>query len=107
MYWGLAAAAVAATALAVVAWGEWDRAPVLAVVLAMFIGAALMRPWLLDQLVARIEARTAGAVPVCAACGYEMTGLAPQGEGCVVCPECGAAWRFEKGLPTGGGSGRG
>jgi hypothetical protein len=29
----------------------------------------------------------------CASCGYGLAGLTPQGDGCVVCPECEAAWR--------------
>lgn len=29
----------------------------------------------------------------CRACGYAMDGLGVDGDGCRVCPECGAAWR--------------
>lgn len=29
----------------------------------------------------------------CRACGYDMDGLGVDGDGCRVCPECGAAWR--------------
>lgn len=29
----------------------------------------------------------------CGACGFELDGLTPEDDGCVVCPECGAAWR--------------
>lgn len=29
----------------------------------------------------------------CPACGYALEGLTPETDGCVVCPECGAAWR--------------
>ena len=29
----------------------------------------------------------------CASCGYALAQLAPQDDGCVVCPECGGAWR--------------
>ena len=31
---------------------------------------------------------------VCGPCGYSLTGLAPDPDGCTVCPECGAAWRL-------------
>ncbi len=31
---------------------------------------------------------------VCAACEYGLGGLAVEDDGCVVCPECGAAWRL-------------
>lgn len=30
----------------------------------------------------------------CASCGYHLRGLAPEPDGCVVCPECAAAWRL-------------
>jgi hypothetical protein len=32
--------------------------------------------------------------PVCLACGYDLTGLAPDPDGCTTCPECGAAWQL-------------
>ncbi len=31
---------------------------------------------------------------LCPACAYPIGGLSPQGDGLVVCPECGAAWRI-------------
>jgi len=31
---------------------------------------------------------------ICPACGHSLRGLAPEADGCVVCPECGAAWRL-------------
>jgi hypothetical protein len=33
---------------------------------------------------------------LCPACGYRLSGIAPADDGCTVCPECGAAWRFTK-----------
>jgi hypothetical protein len=30
----------------------------------------------------------------CVVCGYDMSGLKPEGDCCTVCPECGASWRF-------------
>jgi hypothetical protein len=30
----------------------------------------------------------------CLACGYDVRGVPPESDGCTVCPECGAAWRF-------------
>ncbi len=32
----------------------------------------------------------------CAACGYALRGCVVQGDGCVICPECEAAWAVEK-----------
>jgi hypothetical protein len=31
---------------------------------------------------------------MCPACGHSLTGLAPESDGCTVCPECGAAWKI-------------
>lgn len=31
---------------------------------------------------------------VCASCGFDLSTLAPELDGCVVCPECAAAWRL-------------
>lgn len=33
----------------------------------------------------------------CPACGYAFANRAPQSDGCVVCSECGAAWKAEGG----------
>ena len=30
---------------------------------------------------------------LCASCGYDLTEVEAEGDGCRVCPECGAAWR--------------
>jgi hypothetical protein len=30
----------------------------------------------------------------CLICRYDLAGLAPEADGCTVCPECGASWRF-------------
>jgi hypothetical protein len=35
----------------------------------------------------------------CGACGYALAGLPPAADGCVVCPECSAAWRAERIAP--------
>jgi hypothetical protein len=32
---------------------------------------------------------------VCYACGYDLVDLPAEGDGCTVCPECGAAWRVD------------
>jgi hypothetical protein len=39
----------------------------------------------------------------CVVCGYDMSGLEPEGDCCTVCPECGAAWRFPIRGPWGEG----
>lgn len=32
----------------------------------------------------------------CAACGYSLSDLNPEADGCLVCPECNAAWRRDR-----------
>lgn len=43
-----------------------------------------------DRWRARIHARFS---PVCPCCEYDLAGLEREDDGCVVCSECGAAWR--------------
>lgn len=33
---------------------------------------------------------------LCGACGYDLHTVAPEPDGCVVCPECGAAWHSDR-----------
>ena len=33
---------------------------------------------------------------ICFGCGYRLDGLARENDACVVCPECGAAWRLDE-----------
>lgn len=33
---------------------------------------------------------------LCATCLYQLGGLVPEADGCLVCPECGSAWRAER-----------
>ncbi len=37
----------------------------------------------------------------CPACAYQIYDVAPEPDGCTVCPECGAAWRMDVGEETG------
>lgn len=32
----------------------------------------------------------------CAACAYRLDELSPEADNCVVCPECGAAWKHDR-----------
>lgn len=48
----------------------------------------------------RLEARRAALPPVCPSCRYDLAGLSPEGDGCVVCPECGAAWKVGNALAS-------
>jgi hypothetical protein len=86
--------AVLLVALGGIAEGRWIMLLVLAGVLLLFeVLILLMRPrWLrsMGALVARMCADAA----ICAGCGYTLHELRPAEDGCVVCPECGAAWRL-------------
>jgi Zn-finger nucleic acid-binding protein len=50
------------------------------------------------ERIARVHVRA----ELCGSCGYELRGIAPEADGCTVCPECGGAWSVE-----GGGGERG
>lgn len=41
-------------------------------------------------------AGTAVAEGYCGACGYDLESVPTAGDGCLACPECGAAWRAER-----------
>jgi len=45
----------------------------------------------------RVSQRAATAVELgfCGGCGYDLRSLVAMEDGCVVCPECGAAWRLD------------
>lgn len=70
--------------------------------LLMMVGGLLgvfgaMRPGMLVREYAqrRRDFRdTLRADPYCVACGYHLEGVSAEGDGCIVCPECGAAWRL-------------
>jgi len=36
----------------------------------------------------------------CASCRYNVAEIEPETDGCVVCPECGAAWKLNPSRPT-------
>jgi hypothetical protein len=42
----------------------------------------------------RAVAAAHAAAGVCHACAYDITGIRPGRDRCVVCPECGHAWRL-------------
>lgn len=44
-----------------------------------------------------LRASTAIELGFCGGCGYALRGLVPEQDGCVVCPECQAAWRISHG----------
>ena len=61
-------------------------------------GAQRFRPRM-PLVDANLLARAIGAEGLCAACHYGLEAIPVEDDGCVVCPECGAAWRREEEPP--------
>lgn len=83
--------------LSATAWlGFWER---MGIYLLVGVAAVLM-----IRFVFRVRFREARAAQrdvlvcagLCAGCGYSLTGLAPQHDGVVECPECDAAWLADR-----------
>ena len=83
--------------------GPWYWA-VAGTLVAVFVARVINAP---VQRVLRnaVADRRAGAISraavragLCGGCGYLLEALEATGDGCVVCPECGAAWRVERDL---------
>lgn len=67
--------------------------------LPLVIGMMVTFGWSLSRN--RVDAKwkkdreSVAALPrVCPVCAYRLEGLGEADDGCVVCPECGAAWKF-------------
>jgi len=56
-------------------------------------GLMLLGAGLLGDGWRRARGRALVRLGRCGVCLYALEGLEPEGDGCVVCPECGAAWR--------------
>jgi hypothetical protein len=52
------------------------------------------------QTATLIRTRTYVYAGLCGQCGFSLKGLAPQHDGCVVCPECAAAWHEDSIAPV-------
>ena len=61
---------------------------------AMYFGFAIFRVWR-EAITARSTSICQDLLSrsLCPACGYNLSGLAPDPDNCTTCPECGAAWR--------------
>lgn len=58
-----------------------------------FAGCFAAVRWWLPKKLRDMEHKAKTDPPVCMACLYDLSGHAPQADGCRVCPECGAAWK--------------
>lgn len=55
--------------------------------------AAIASRWQLGRRRGATAVAACVAVRRCPSCAYDLSALAAQQDGCIVCPECGAAWR--------------
>ncbi len=73
--------------------------PVWSIVLAFtttgLAALALAMPFATLRRLRELEAQRRSLPKLCPQCLYELHGLPAEDDGCVVCPECGAAWRFD------------
>lgn len=67
----------------------------------LLIGPLVLRP--MNVMYVRWRARAIVAIGRCPSCGYELSQLPIEADGCVICPECGAAWRRASSPPGGAG----
>ncbi len=63
--------------------------PVICLVVMEFLVMRSMKAAIL-----RMQSGFYPAISRCASCGYDLTGLCAEADGCTVCPECSAAWRL-------------
>lgn len=65
--------------------------------LVLFLVPAWFVSWLLWWFFSgrQVAAQAMALQGACPSCEYEIVGLPVERDGCVVCPECGGAWRVE------------
>ena len=68
----------------------WDLYAIIFVVVC-FVTARAMKVFLL-----KVRGLVALLKHCCGCCQYELQGQIPESDGCVVCPECGGAWRLDR-----------
>ena len=70
----------------------------LTVIGVLILLSALFRPRTMKcerrKLMRELEMYKAKFQGVCLICEYNLAGLQPEPDGCVVCPECGGAWKL-------------
>jgi hypothetical protein len=72
--------------------------PALALMLLVIVVIGVVPAILYGLIFKRKVARAAAAALLregfCPSCAYHLRSLAPDPDGCTVCPECGAGWRL-------------
>lgn len=65
------------------------------VIIVTFVGTAtIVAWWRANWSDGRTAKSSCLAACICPSCGYQLTEIPRQADGCTVCPECGAAWRL-------------
>lgn len=72
-------------------WPWWGQ--LLAVALVIVLPGAIIFVFA-RRLGARRIACVYRHAGLCASCGYDLADTTPQADGCRLCPECGASWRY-------------
>ncbi len=77
-------------------WGSWRDALVFPVLASFFACPSyFLLFYYAGLMMIRQKRKEILVLPnTCVACIFDMSGLAAEHDGCTVCPECGAAWRF-------------
>lgn len=70
--------------------------PIMVVPVTYFLGVMVSAQFALRRVNAAFVIRNVVSEGHCGACGYLISNSAPAGDGCVLCPECGAAWKAER-----------
>jgi len=76
--------------------GNYGPSIFIFVILVLSFLELFVRRWYRRWRHREVVLRALIAQDKCGSCGYKMLGLTPADDGCVVCPECGAAWRTDK-----------
>ncbi|MEO1278049.1 MAG: hypothetical protein AAFV77_03740 [Planctomycetota bacterium] len=87
-------AVVAALAVFLVLEGRVPGWLQIALALASTGPPFIVSAWWLERQDIRTSTRLGRQRGLCLACGYCITQIEPEADGCRVCPECGAAWRM-------------
>jgi Flp pilus assembly protein TadB len=94
--WGLlSVTAFVLVAVAARVWtnGAYGRAATFLIIAAGCVVAMVAWRRSLRRELERLERARLELPPMCPACRYELAGLPVDQDRCVVCPECGGAWR--------------
>ncbi len=80
----------------------WSSGSVVHAATGMIFGilcvvVAIRNPVWMRRRIVLLHHAMFGAAGRCLVCGYEIGGVPSEADGCVVCPECGVAWRMGAG----------